>query len=198
MSPRALTNEEKATQKNKLLEVATKLILENGIKEVTVSYITESAGFAKGSFYNYFISKEDLLLQLVWNIYDNLLKDAEKIILSSSKENLRDSIGKFIMSFISDADKVFFFMNHDEIEDLLNTMESEYIKDFNDLERQAFTSLLKMAKIDISIVKPEVVHNYLHAIYFASYDDSLISEFLNETLSIMLEGLLNYIFQENL
>lgn len=44
-----------------LLESAKKLITERGFDRVSVEDITSGAGVAKGTFYHYFKSKEDLI-----------------------------------------------------------------------------------------------------------------------------------------
>lgn len=41
------------------------LIVQNGIKDLTISKITSTAGISKGSFYDYFKNKEDILFELV-------------------------------------------------------------------------------------------------------------------------------------
>ena len=52
-----------------LLEAAAALFHEQGYDETTVEAITEQADVAKGTFFNYFPSKEDLLGELtVWGV----------------------------------------------------------------------------------------------------------------------------------
>lgn len=52
-----------------LLETAAALFREHGYDETTVEAITEQADVAKGTFFNYFPSKEDLLGELaVWGV----------------------------------------------------------------------------------------------------------------------------------
>jgi AcrR family transcriptional regulator len=47
-----------------LMNAAQRLFLEHGIGPVTIEQITSSAGVAKGTYYLYFLSKEDLLTAL--------------------------------------------------------------------------------------------------------------------------------------
>lgn len=49
------------SRRQELLEAALKLFIERGVNEPTVADITSTAGAAKGTFYRYFESKEDLL-----------------------------------------------------------------------------------------------------------------------------------------
>ena len=54
------------TQKRKDIALSAKeIILEKGIQNLTISAIAKEAGIGKGTFYEYFKSKEDLLFELV-------------------------------------------------------------------------------------------------------------------------------------
>ncbi len=54
--------------KNKILEAAMALFDERGFDLVTVDEITKKAGVAKGSFYTYFTTKSDIIVEEFWNI----------------------------------------------------------------------------------------------------------------------------------
>lgn len=194
MSPRALTEQEKDLQSQKLMTKARELVLAHGVRRVSVDDIVQAAGIAKGSFYHYFSSKEDLLLQLVWDIYSGFLAQAEVVITGSTGATLRENVAGFIRSLLHDTDKVFFFQNHEELETLIATMGTEDLRDFSSLEQQGFARLIRLAGKDISIVKPGVVHNYIHAMYFAVSDGVMAAPYLEETIDAMLAGLLDYIF----
>ncbi len=57
--------EDQALQtKNKIIEAAKKLIIENGFDNVSVDDITKLAGVAKGSYYVYFKKKEDIISEI--------------------------------------------------------------------------------------------------------------------------------------
>lgn len=194
MSPRALTEEEKQLQKNILLDSGRQLILQKGVANISVDDIVTNAKMAKGTFYNHFSSKEDMLLSLIWGIYSDFINEAKAIITNSKPETMRETVGEFIKSILYEPTKVFFFINHDDLEELLAGLDTEKIQNFNSLENQAFANLLQLAGIDIKTVRPEVVHNCIHAMYFAVSDKSIISSFMPETIDVMMAGLLDYIF----
>lgn len=52
-------------RRNELLDVALGLVLEVGYDVMSVEAVTAAAGVAKGTFYHYFASKEDLRFQLL-------------------------------------------------------------------------------------------------------------------------------------
>lgn len=57
----------------KILQVADQLIVEHGYEDVSVDDIVIHSGIAKGTFYNYFTSKEDLILQLSKLHFDQVI-----------------------------------------------------------------------------------------------------------------------------
>ncbi len=58
--------------RNALVEAALKLIGSRGYDNVTVEAITAECGVAKGTFYHYFKSKDDILRELSGSLYDSL------------------------------------------------------------------------------------------------------------------------------
>ena len=194
MSPRARTDLEKDLQRQKIITKANELVVSYGLRRVSVDDVVKAAGMAKGSFYKHFTSKEDLLMQLVWNIYQSFIDQAKTIIEGSTAADMRQNVGGFIRSILSDPDKVFFFDNHDELESLIAALDSEELQDFNAMEQQAFAGLITLAGKDVQSVKPGVVHNYIHAMYFAVSNDAVTPDYVHETIDVMLKGLLDYMF----
>ncbi len=47
-----------------ILEISLQLFIKNGMKETTVNDIVKAVNIAKGTFYHYFESKDDLILML--------------------------------------------------------------------------------------------------------------------------------------
>ena len=70
------------------------------------------------------------------------------------------------------------------------------IQDFNQMEYYALKRLITLAGLDVRMVKPDVVHNYIHAMYFSISDSCMMQEHMEETITVMTTGLLNYLFVE--
>lgn len=60
-------------RREELLDVALKLCMSVGFDAMSVEQITATAGVAKGTFYHYFRSKDDLEAQLVRRFGESLL-----------------------------------------------------------------------------------------------------------------------------
>lgn len=66
--------ERNAATRRKLFDAATKVVGKYGYADASISRITERAGVAQGTFYNYFGSRQELLDQLLPTIGLDMLK----------------------------------------------------------------------------------------------------------------------------
>jgi AcrR family transcriptional regulator len=78
------------TRRDEILKSALELFREEGFEKVTVESIAKKAGIAKGSFYNYFKSKEDVYEAVVSSVASQTLELAKEIlnVAGSPKERL--------------------------------------------------------------------------------------------------------------
>ncbi|MDR3687100.1 MAG: TetR/AcrR family transcriptional regulator [Coriobacteriia bacterium] len=67
-------------RRDELLDTALSLFLECGYERTSVEHITAAVGVAKGTFYHYFATKQELLEQLVGRFTDELFVEAEQAI----------------------------------------------------------------------------------------------------------------------
>ncbi|GMR18188.1 MAG: TetR/AcrR family transcriptional regulator [Gammaproteobacteria bacterium] len=80
-----IRNEDK---KEAILEAGTEVLYINGYNGTGVKDIVDAAGIPKGSFYNYFNSKESFAIEAVQNIAENLLAKAQNVLLDQNKPPL--------------------------------------------------------------------------------------------------------------
>lgn len=73
------------TNRQKIIEVATNFFATKGYEATSVNQIIAEVGIAKGTFYHYFNSKEDVMKEVIALIIDDLV-DKIKVILAD--ENL--------------------------------------------------------------------------------------------------------------
>ncbi|WNF25060.1 TetR/AcrR family transcriptional regulator [Mesobacillus jeotgali] len=98
--------------KEKITEHSIKLFEKKGFSETSIQDIVDSIGVTKGSFYYYFSSKEELLMDIHLRYIDELLARQEEILLeqSTSKQKLYDIVYMLISSIKSKgaSAKIFF------------------------------------------------------------------------------------------
>ncbi len=66
-------------RKNELLDTAQELFFTKGYKQTSIESIIKKIGVAKGTFYYYFKSKEDLMDKLVKRMANQILSEIKKI-----------------------------------------------------------------------------------------------------------------------
>lgn len=88
----ARITKEAGVRRDELLDVTLDLCVEVGFEGMSVEQVTTAAGVAKGTFYHYFTSKQDLLLQLVERFGDALfayLESEMRHVKGDAVERLR-------------------------------------------------------------------------------------------------------------
>ena len=72
-----------------ILETADRLIAERGYEQISVAEITRTAGIAKGTFYNYFEKKEDLIRALYHSHFEVLNTGIDALVAGDACAGLR-------------------------------------------------------------------------------------------------------------
>src|SRR5690625_3673468 len=67
-------------RRDEILDVAENLFITKGYAHTTVEAIIQEIGIAKGTFYYYFSSKEDVMNAVVIRIVDRVVQDAMRIV----------------------------------------------------------------------------------------------------------------------
>lgn len=198
MSPKSLTGQEKQLQRQRLLEKGRELLFTYGVKKTSVEDITKAAGMAKGTFYQHFESKEVFFLELITQFHVTWFSQAEVFFAAPSEQPLEERVREFIRGCFHSHEYLSIFKYHDELEEMLLGMQAgghAAFGDLMDMEHAAYERLLHMFRIDTQRVKPGVIHNYLHAVYFGVANESLMErDCLEDTFEALLSGLIHYIF----
>ena len=194
--PRALTEQEKCRQCARLLEKGKDIVLTQGIRKASVDEITKAAGMAKGSFYQHFETKEKFLVELIWNIHEQFFAQTEQLIISKreQKMDLKAGMHEFLLNIFKMPELIFLFKNYHEINMLYDSMPNEELQSAHQEEVGVYEKLLILAGIDTTVVKPGIVHNYLHSLFLMRSSDLMLKDDLTETFNLMIDGLVSYIF----
>lgn len=193
--PRELTSDEKARNKQVLLDKGRTLVYQYGIRKVSVDDVVASAGIAKGSFYHYFSSKDDFIYEIVYQIHRELFGGlkiiAERIKPLASNER-RKMIKEFSDHFFASKDMFFFVKEQQEVQNFLLRYSKEKMAELEAFEAQNYREFFDI--LDIKDKQPEIVQNYVHVLGFGMFhQEVMIETYLTETIHIMLDGLMDYL-----
>ncbi|MBP9479694.1 MAG: TetR/AcrR family transcriptional regulator [Sebaldella sp.] len=113
----------KEEKKKNIIEQSRELFKEKGYNETKVEDITKALGISKGSFYTYFKSKEEVLIEILKKLCAEYIDALNKIYISKSpKEILEDYIFCKVNLFV----KNFYKLN---LQDMVNLLENNHIRE---------------------------------------------------------------------
>ena len=114
--------------KQKIKNTSISLFEQKGFAETSIQDIADSLGVTKGTFYYYFASKEELLMNIHLD-YINGLIERQEAILNTSRKTCRQKIHDIAYLLVSDirsqglSAKVFFreikLLSEDKLEEIL-------------------------------------------------------------------------------
>ncbi|OTY78871.1 TetR family transcriptional regulator [Bacillus thuringiensis serovar vazensis] len=189
------------TRKKELKELiflkAVQLFQERGYENVTVQDITTACGIAKGTFFNYFPKKENILLFLgdsqieLWN---ESLKTYENV--EHPKERIKLVLGDLLDRFTGHSD----LMKHAVFEIIKsNYLVENELKSIQQLQ-EGLSSIITEAKEagklisqwDINIITSTVMSTYFYTLMSHSLlhgNEINAKNILNQQLDVVWEGI---------
>lgn len=135
-------SKEPEIRRAELVEAARELFDKNGIKNTQVSQIVDKVGVAKGLFYYYFKSKEEIVNEVV-SVVMNELREASERILADDTLTFYQKASEFLALYMDMIDQ----FSGDEEENLANMLEvfsrNSIAQDANDLLQEQISRLLE-------------------------------------------------------
>jgi AcrR family transcriptional regulator len=141
-------------EKRRSIALASKsLLLEHGIKNITISKIAECAGVGKGTIYEYFSNKEDIVFEII----SVFIAEHEKRLYELINEEIstKDKIKRSLSLLYSDAYYKKQLSIYREFLAISLTSNVEEMIDFSRACRERFLTILDQI-IDEAIVKGEI------------------------------------------
>jgi AcrR family transcriptional regulator len=140
---------EKELKRASMLEAAEALILEKGLDSLNMDEVADKAEVSKGSLYQYFNNKNDLVLG-VCNKATSLLSEEIQKVLTQDLPGLElvRAIGVTFMSFVTDHPEYFRAMRfHDDLKESNISDESQFMDSCNDNMKAGFTCMVRAIQI---------------------------------------------------
>lgn len=78
--PSVFSLEDRQRIRGQLLAEGRKMMLERGITKTNIEELAESAGIAKGTFYHFFSSKQDFILEIIHAYQNEKLEELKNLV----------------------------------------------------------------------------------------------------------------------
>lgn len=188
---KAFSKEEKDRIRDLFLKKSLPIFEKYGLKRTRIDDLTDAVGVAKGSFYSFFESKEELYLELLETIENDFKK---KIFGEAGKEQSQDN-KEYLTQILSEA-----FLTWDSYPLLKNVQASDYqylarklpperIAQHQKRDKAFMKNFLeKLEKEEICIKTPlDTISNLLYSLFFIStHRKDFDADDYNETMKILI------------
>jgi AcrR family transcriptional regulator len=189
-----LTEEEQANRRHEIFHQVVGVFLKKGFQETSMREIAETAGLGKSTLYDYFKTKDDILLYFFEDQINDLTEAAKKIALQNipADQRLRQIMKVHLdllqankslyMKLMLEAQRLKLDsqkqiqMNRHEYQDLLRGLIEEGIREG------------VFRKVD-SLLAARMLLNTMTPVVFTSRPTGSPQEMLDETMDIFLKGL---------
>jgi AcrR family transcriptional regulator len=194
----------KDLRKQQIMEVASRMFVRFGYRRTSIDDIVRDVGIAKGSFYSYFQSKEDLFKQIIEDNHQNLLKSTIEVV--EQGKNPCEKIRLLVFNSLSGLEKYPLLIKYvDQDPDLalppeLNLCEQEACKRRQIMADDFFAKIITdgiesghfSADLDVHAAVAILIslfHVYLYNQKFQFVEEK-VEEFMQNMLNIFFNGIL--------
>lgn len=185
-------------KKKTITEEAMRLFATKGFHTTSIQEIATQSGVSKGGVYNYFSSKEELLLEVHRYYYEMIKQKMSAVELDpnlSPKEKLAEQLAVFYESFLTHKEFILLHLR----ENLMQPLE-EFIIARKKSKQEWFESKLltiygeeiKPYLVDLTILLDGLVDSYIKVLFFSqiSLDVRSLAKFVVSRFDDLVAGLL--------
>lgn len=192
--PQIFDEEGREKVRLQLLEHGFDLIKMYGLKKTSISDITERAGIATGTFYNFFKTKEEFVYQIV--VYKRMQSKAMLVELTKKGKIGRKAFRQYLLSLYTSDNNIFEFLSESEISQLKARWPKEYwISSSND--QATVSHILEMVKNPNPNCDWKVLGNMFKAMALIGHArKQLYPDEYEETIERFSDCIVRYVFDK--
>ena len=195
--PRAFSEKEKEVIRRQMRERGKRLFELHGLRKTSVDEITQAAGISKGAFYQFYVSKEELFLEIMERMELELRESILEYTIQpkeNARENVRRILSRFLLTY--DAYPLLKNFNQADYDYLVRKLPPERALAHIKRDEKFFSSFIKKVKREgIALqVAPRVVLNLILSLFlFSLHRQELGDEAYTETMKILTDLVAGYI-----
>ena len=187
--PKIFSETDRYNFRKALLENGRKALEKNCYKNISVADIAAETGIAKGTFYNFFSSKEIFFYEVMLKIRDENRRAITELIDNPTREN----VYRFFYERYTTVKTVYDYFTPEEMKIIFRRLP--------DKQNESDENSVQLAKQLISVcadrtdIKAEVVVNLMNiAASAAAQREFLLQDSYNETVAVIANAITDYIF----
>jgi len=199
--PKGFTESEKQRIRKKLIERGREHFERFGVRKTNVADLAREAGIAKGTFYLFFDSKEDLFLTINEEFDKQLQREAARRLEKSKdpKKTLREFL-LYVFDLFDTNPMLKLAADKEEFERLSRKIPPDKFKAHQESTRNFFTKLIKKWQQEglIRDHDPEVIVGAVKSLYFVFMHRDFIGEdIFSEVSDLLIDSLVNHLVKDN-
>lgn len=179
-----------------LLENGLQMIKRYGMKKASIEELAKLSGIAKGTFYNFFPSKEVFVAEIILYKRSQVKKEFARLIGDKGYLN-RDDVQSFIERMINSEDNIYAYLSNEDLA-ILSARASQSITPREEDVEATTTMILKYIPDKKEDCDWRIVANYIKMLALIMMSkDQLIEKVLHENIKEIIQLALNAIFGDS-
>ncbi len=194
-----MSKETKYNMRNqKIIETAEKLIMKKGFHHFKMSDISDELDIAKGTIYNHYSSKDELLFVIIYPKMEKLRNSLREIVLEQKSFNwkfqkviqmgLESDYHRFLLLSFSDMSILFQEKNQREMEKIQN----EIIQEFHNVLLQGVVEGVVGQNFSADFLSHQILltlNPLLHSLLVNDSGKMTHEEYVRQTTELLLHGI---------
>ena len=189
-----LTEEEQARRRHEIFHQVVKIFLKKGFQETSMREIAEAAGLGKSTLYDYFRTKDEILLYFFEDEINDLTESAQKIVAQALPADVRlRGVVKVHFEYLQANKHLLMRLSVEALRLKLESQKQIQKKRhaYQDLMRNLIAEGVRegvFRRVD-PLVAARMLINTLTPVIYTSRPSGTPQEMMEETLDIFLKGL---------
>jgi len=192
--PKIFDEETREDIRGQMLDNGFSLIKRFGLKKTTIEDVTRASGVAKGTFYNFFKTKEEFVYQII--IYKRRLIKARYAEMASVNGNTvdRDLLREMLYIIISGDYNLITYLNRDDMAMLTARWPKEYIMNAENDEKMLLWILERAPQKRVNCDWRVFSNMYKIVSIGLAEREQLHQDMIDLTVDRFVDSLVEYVF----
>ena len=170
------------------------LMCKKGYKQLSIRELAKITGISTGTFYNFYDSKEALILSIMEDAQRDLENRFWKLLECNRKITKVEFIDLYSFFFLRDEKNIFRYLSRDDLTAILLRVEKKQSFDAIKISMEKNIKYIDKPKKNINF---HAVINFIQLIHLCiENSDLLVKEEIENTVKKLLENLADEIFEE--